>query len=238
MHDTPVILLPGTLCTAAVFAHQVEALEAAGATVEVVQFGALDSIGAMVDLVAEHVAPMQQIALAGFSMGGMVATAFAGRHPERVDRLALLNSKVQADPRTRRAQRRQYVLEARRSSMRQVMERGFLRNYLHHQDPGHRELILSMADRSGVAAFEAQAKALAERPDLGRTLANLDCPVLILGAEQDMLCPPAEQIGMHETARQSRLVMLEECGHFAVLERPDAVNEALLAWYRGEGYSR
>jgi pimeloyl-ACP methyl ester carboxylesterase len=235
MRDLPVLLLPGTLCTAEVFSHAIEVLEADAPCVDVVPFGPERSIEEMAERVAERIPDGEKAALAGFSMGGMAALAFAHRYPDRIDRLALLNSTARPDPSARREQRERYITEARRSSVRQVLERGFLRNYLYRQQPRHRELIVSMALQLGPDVFEAQTVALAERPDLRPVLAGLDCPVMILGARHDVLCPPEVQLEMRELARDGRLVMLEESGHFALLERPRAVGRALRQWYRGEG---
>ena len=84
------VLLPGLLCDAAVWAPQVAALSGR-IECHVPHYGELDSLGAM----AEHVlvtAPAQRFALAGHSMGGRVAFEVWRRAPERVERLALLDT--------------------------------------------------------------------------------------------------------------------------------------------------
>lgn len=226
----PVLFLPGTLCTRAVFSAQLRSLSEHGFECRVAGFGSEESIGEMAETAAGLLPASGKAAVAGFSMGGMVALELAKRYPQRVERVALLNSNCHPDLPHRRDGRMKYVEEARRSSVRAVVERGLLKNYLQRQDPRHRELILDMAEELGTACFEAQSKALAGRGDRGAALAGLVCPVLILGASQDVLCPPQVQREMHGLCNHSRLVMLENCGHFAVLERPEDVNRALLDW--------
>lgn len=225
-----VLFLPGTLCTGAVFTAQNDFLGKHGFDSRVADFHRENGIQEMAETAARQIPKGRKAAIAGFSMGGMVALALAERYPDRVDRLALLNSNCHPDLPGRRDGRKQYIEQARLTSVRDVLERGFLRNYLHRQEAQHRELILEMAGELGLGCFEAQSEALARRRDQGVVLAGLECPVLILGARQDLLCPPAVQRDMHALCGHSRLVLLEECGHFAVLEQPEGVNRALLDW--------
>ena len=230
MPDSNLLLLPGTLCTGAVFSRQVEALSGQCANIQIATFSKERSIETMAETAASLIPEGSQVAVAGFSMGGMVALALAERYPEKVERIALLNSNCHPDLPERRNRRGSYVEEARQKSLRVIIKDGFLQNYLHRQSPPHRELILDMAEEHGLAGFEAQSEALAGRPDLGPALSQLTCPVLILGARQDVLCPPQVQWNMHEECAHAHLVMLEDCGHFAVLEKPAEVSKALLNW--------
>lgn len=230
MAKRTVLFLPGTLCTGAVFAAQTHLLSKHGFDCRIADFHEESSIQEMAETALRHIPKGRKAALAGFSMGGMAALALAERYPDRVDRLALLNSNCHPDLPGRRDGRKKYIEQARQTSLREVLERGFLRNYLHLQQARHRELILDMAGELGAECFAAQSKALAHRVDQSDVLAAMDCPVLILGARQDVLCPVQVQQDMHALCGHSRLVLLEECGHFAVLERPDGVNQALMDW--------
>lgn len=231
MPDRPVLFLPGTLCTGEVFLSQAEALAPHASEILVAQFHQERSIAEMAETAAGLIPEGSRAAVVGFSMGGMAALSLADRYPERVDRLALLNSNTHPDLPGRDKGRQKYIQQARQSSLRSVLEQGFLQNYLHRQETAHRDLILDMADTLGLEVFEAQSMALASRPDTGPVLERLECPVLIIGAEQDVLCPPAAQAEMRQKANNGNLLMLKDCGHFAVLERPREVNQALIDWY-------
>lgn len=232
MNSPAVLLLPGTLCTSAVFDHQVKALEAAGIEVNSVEFRRERSIEEMAHAAATQIPDGKPAAVAGFSMGGMVAITLASLYPEKVDRLALLNSNIHPERPERRDNRLKYLAMAAKTSLRQVLQEGFLANYLLHMDPRHCQLILDMADEHGLDTFEAQTTALASRPDSGPLLAGVRKHVLIVGARQDVLCPPASQMDMLHQAHDGQLVMLDDCGHFSLLEKPGEVNRALLDWCR------
>jgi pimeloyl-ACP methyl ester carboxylesterase len=227
----PVLLLPGTLCTGAIFDEQATALAALAPRVEVVEFRHEQSIDEMAATAAKHIFPDSRAALVGFSMGGMVALALARRAPESIGKIALLNSNHHGDRPERRARRLQQLATAADDDLRDIIEREYLPRYLHHQKPGHRALILDMACELGMDCLRAQTRALAGRPDGSETLERLRCPTLILGSDQDSLCPPAVQIEMHGLVEHSDLVLLGDCGHFSPLERPQAVSRALCSWY-------
>jgi pimeloyl-ACP methyl ester carboxylesterase len=226
----PLLLLPGTLCTGAVFDLQRQRLSHAADALVIAEFRGERSIAQMADTAARLVPTGRKADVVGFSMGGMVAIDLATRFPDRVNRIALLNSNSHSDLPGRHAARVEALDAARRQGLRAVVEKRMLPAYLHRQEAAHRDLILDMAEEQGMEAFAAQIEALSTRPDAGRALAGLELPVLILGAVEDPLCPPASQRDMLRHARRGELVLLEDCGHFALLEKPDEVNRALLDW--------
>jgi pimeloyl-ACP methyl ester carboxylesterase len=227
----PVLLLPGTLCTGAIFDHQTRTLEALAPAVEVVQFRNESSIEEMVATVVRRIPPGEPAAIAGFSMGGMVALALARRAPERIAKLALINSNHHGDRPERRTRRLDQLSAATESDLPGLIERDYLPRYLHRQQPEHRALILEMARELGIECFRSQTTALASRADASQILQSIGCPTLFIGSNEDPLCPPAVQREMHGMVAQSKLLMLTDCGHFSTLERPRAVSQALRDWY-------
>lgn len=230
MADPTVLLLPGTLCTAAVFARQAVALESRGARVHTVEFRRETSIRQMAETAIRQLPARGMAAVAGFSMGGMVAMELLAAVPERIERVALLNSNGHAELPERRQGRLAALAEARKYGLRETVRSRLLPAYLHRQSPQHCELILAMAEELGLDCFEAQARALATRRDMSGVLKNVACPALIVGAMQDPLCPPQQQREMHRLMAAGTLLMLEDCGHFSTLEQPEALNRALLQW--------
>lgn len=227
----PVLLLPGTLCTAAVFEQQLDALRSIGAPVEVVPFRAESTIDQMVEKVIDRIPPDSGAAVAGFSMGGMVALALARHRPALVRGLALINSNSHAESKRRESARARHLAEAREGGIAAVLRRHYLPLYLHRESLDHHRLILDMAEELGLDCFAAQAAALAGREEASATLRALKCKTLVLGSEEDVLCPPEVQLEMHRLAPHSDLVLLGACGHFSMLERPQAVNSCLCQWY-------
>jgi len=233
MSDT-LILLPGLVSDRAVWRPQCEAL-APRAHCHVPDWGLLDSLGAM----AEHVlatAPAARFALAGHSMGGRVAFEVWRRAPERVERLALLDTSYHpraagAAGEAEREQRMRLLDLARRDGMR-ALGRAWLPGMVHPRriDTLLHDELLAMVERSSPAQYAAQVAALLARPDAEPLLGTIGCPTLLLCGRDDAWSPPARHEHMHAAIAGSRLVVVDDCGHFAPVEQPDAVTSALADW--------
>lgn len=234
MSDKPtLILLPGLLCDEALWAHQVEHLSAR-AEVTVADLTREDNLPDM----ARHVlarAP-QTFALAGLSMGGYVAQEIMRQAPERVARLALVDTNARADTPEQSARRRGFMAEAEAGDFKGVT--GKLLPNLVHPDhlelPQVRDTVLGMAERVGKDAFLRQQNAILHRPDGRADLARVSCPTLVLCGEDDAMTPPAVHEEMVDAIGASAtLVTVPECGHLSPLEKPDAVTNALWQWLEG-----
>jgi pimeloyl-ACP methyl ester carboxylesterase len=228
------VLLPGLMCDAAVWAAQVEAL-AGRVDCHVPDYGDLDSLGAM----AEHVlatVPAGRFALAGHSMGGRVAFEVWRQAPERVERLALLDTSYHplAPGEAGEAERRQRLalLEiARRQGMR-TMAREWALGMVHpsrHATPVF-EAVLDMIERSTPGTFAAQIEALLARPDATALLGTIRGPTLLLCGREDAWSPPSRHEFMRDRIADARLVVVETCGHMSTMEQPTAVSAALRDW--------
>ncbi len=99
-----------------------------------------------------------------------------------------------------------------------------------HGDDALKRVVRAMAEETGPEAFVRQQRAIMARPDLRPHLASIRCPTLVLVGDGDELTPPplAEEIAAGIVG--SRLVVVPDCGHLSTLERPEAVNSALLEW--------
>lgn len=229
-----VVLVPGLMCDAAVWAHQIAAL-APDHEVQVPEHGLSSTLGAMAERILETAAP--RFALAGHSMGGRVALEVLARAPGRVTRLALLDSGYEAlapaeAGERERAGRFRLLEIARRDGM-LAMARDWARGMVHPArltDTGLMDDIHSMIVRAGVAQFEAQITALLARPDRTELLTSLRLPTLLLCGREDAWSPLSRHEGMARLIQGSRLVAVPECGHMSTMERPEAVTAALLAW--------
>lgn len=228
-----VILLPGLLCDHAVWAGQQEML--ADACVVVPSYGTLASIPAMARHVLEQ-APAGRFALAGHSMGGRVALEVARLAPQRVERLALLDTGIDPLPaapagQAEREQRMALLALAQAQGMR-AMGREWARGMVHPARLGTPlfEDILDMIERRTPQVFEAQISALLARPDARELLPRITCPTLLLCGRQDAWSPPARHEHMHALLPGSRLVRVENSGHMTTMEQPAAVSAALHDW--------
>ncbi len=235
MTTKTLVLLPGLMCDAAVWAPQVQALSATHHCM-VMDWGLTDSLTAMAQQVLA--AAPATFALAGHSMGGRVALEVMRLAPGRVERLALLDTGVHplAEGEAgvkEKAGRMALLSHAHRAGMR-AMGAMWARPMVHPAVVGGPvfEQVLAMLERSSPAQFAAQINALLTRPDAAPVLAGITCPTLVLTGRQDAWSPPEQHQAMVDAMHTVRaeLVVLEDCGHMSTMEQPDAVNAAFSRW--------
>jgi len=225
----PLILLPGLLCDGALWQHQSQAL-ADIADVSVADLTSQETIGVMASQVLAE-AP-EQFALAGLSMGGYVALEIIRQAPERVARLALVDTNARADSPQQSADRWALIGLARSGEFKGVTRR-LLPLLVHRERVNDEQLanaIFAMAERVGRDAFIRQQRAIMGRPDSRRDLGLIHCPTVVLCGRQDLLTPLAMATEMAEKIPRAVLVAIEECGHLAALEQPQAVSAVLRYW--------
>jgi len=225
----PLALLPGLLCDAALWRHQIAALEGL-ADCRVADFTSQDNVAAM----AESVLAMmpQRFALAALSMGGYVAQEVMRQAPERVTRLALLDTSARPDTPEQTARRRGLIELAEKGSFKGVTPR-LLPLLIHESrldDEALTGVVLGMAERIGKDAFLRQQRAIMGRPDSRPTLVSIRCPTLVICGRQDVLAPLDCAMEIAAGITDARLVVAEDCGHLSPLERPETVNQAMAAW--------
>lgn len=235
MPGSPVVLLPGLVCDAAVWAHARGPLEARAA-VSIPDYGLLDSLGAIADLVLRGAPP--RFALAGHSMGGRIALEIMRRAPERVSALAILDSGVQplapGEPGEREAAGRHELLAIAREQGMAAMAARWVQGMVWKprlQDAALVGGVIDMFARRSAEMFAAQIRALLARPDASGLLAGIRCPTLVLCGAQDGWAPAARHVEMAERIPGARLVLVPECGHMCTMERPEEVTQALLEWH-------
>ncbi len=223
------ILLPGLLCDAALWRHQIEHL-ADLATITVADLTQDNTVTAMAERVLEG-AP-SRFALAGLSMGGYVAQEIMRLAPERVERLALVDTNARADNEAQVKARRDLIQLAEIGTFKGVTPR-LLPNLIHParmEDPNVAGVVMEMAERVGQDAFKRQQEAILNRKDGREDLVAIRIPTLILAGRQDLLCPPKVQEEMRDKITGSRMVLVEDCGHLVSLERPYATTALFRYW--------
>jgi len=226
---TPIVLIPGLLCSAEVFAPQIPALRPFGpVTVASTLQGA--TLAEMAEAILAQAPP--RFALAGLSMGGYIAFEILRRAPERVSKLALLGTNARADTPEQAALRRRWIAQVQRGRFETFVDEA-MRSIVHpsrRDDLELRELNRRMAQAVGVEGFARQTEAILSRIDSRPHLAAISVPTLVLVGDSDPLSPPALAQEMAAAIPNARLVVLEACGHASTLEQPAAVNRALKDW--------
>ncbi len=228
------ILLPGLMSDAAVWAPQLAALSGL-AHCEVADYGLTDSLTDMAAQVLSST-EVKTFALAGHSMGGRIALEVLRLAPERVTHLALLDTGTQPlatgeAGEKERAGRLALVALAQQQGMR-VMGRQWASGMVHPDVLGTPvfESVLQMLERSSPAQFAAQTRALLNRPDASTLLPHIRCQTLVLTGRDDLWSPPVQHALMADAIDQAQLCIIEHCAHMSTLEQPDAVSAALANW--------
>ena len=230
MPDRPVLyLLPGLLCDRVTWEHQVAGLSGI-AEIRVPSFYGFDSITAMAASVLAD-APAR-IAVAGHSMGARVALEMVRLAPERIDRLALLDTGTHAVRPGEPEKRQELVDLAEREGMRALAER-WLPPMLHPDGARSAALMLvltAMVCRATPEIFCRQVKALLDRPDAAAALPGIRCPVLVACGRQDAWSPLPQHEAIAAAVPHADLVVFEDSGHMAPMEAAAAVTGALADW--------
>lgn len=223
----PLLLLPGLLNDAALWAHQTTHLGAVCRP----QVADLTGSPILADLAATVLAAAPaRFALAGLSMGGYVAFEILRQAPERVAKLALVDTTAAPDPQEKAETRKALAAEAATpDGFAAVLDR-LLPGLVHPrraQDASFMAPLRAMAERVGAEAFQRQQQAIMSRPDSRPLLPTLACPTLVLVGQEDALTPPAIAETMAQAIPNATLRVIPDCGHLSALEQPEAVTTAL-----------
>ncbi len=225
----PVVFLPGMMCDARLFGPQIAELSSDRAVT-----CAPISQGERIEEIASELLAVlpAKFALAGLSMGGIVAMEILRRAPERVTRLALMDTNPLPETPQVAAAREPQIIGARSGRLMEVMRDEMKPNYL---APGPQRvdvlnLVMDMAAIMGPEVFVRQSRALQRRRDQQSTLRKCKVPALVLCGEHDVLCPVKRHSFMAELIPYAALKVISNAGHLPTLENPGATTEALIEW--------
>ena len=226
---TPLVLLPGMMCDARLFGPQIAALSGR-IEVMVPTLTAHDTMAGLAKDVLATAPP--KFALAGLSMGGIVAMEMLAQAPERISRLALMDTNPKAEAPEVQDRRLLHMVAVEGGQLDRIMQEEMKPNYL--ADGPNRAAILDlckdMARKLGPEAFIRQSLALRDREDRQEVLRQADLPALVLCGRHDRLCPVHRHTLMHDLLKGSELCIIEDAGHLPTLERPAETTAALVRW--------
>ena len=225
----PVVLIPGLLASARMYAAQVPQLWRAG-PVMIADHTRDDSMSGIARRILS--AAPARFALAGLSMGGYIAFELLRQAPQRIAKVALLDTSARADAPEQTAMRRAQMTLASQGRLAEVVEQQFPRlvQRARRADVELRQLFDLMAQEVGAAGFIRQQTAILGRADSRATLGSIRCPTLVLVGEGDELTPPELAAEIAAGIPGARLTTVPQCGHMSTLEQPDEVTRALLEW--------
>ncbi|HZG55685.1 alpha/beta fold hydrolase [Paenibacillus sp.] len=236
--ETTILLLHGFPFGPEMWSRQRATFAAKGCRVVAPDLRLETSPATMDDMAAEAVAALdaagaRQAVVVGFSMGGYVAFALLERYPERVAGLALVDTRAEADGEEGKAGRRKLAAEALERGPQAAVD-AMLGKLLSPATRERRPDVAEEAKRIMLStsgkAIAAAALGMAERPDRTAMLSGIRVPTLVVVGEDDAITPPALARGLADAIPGAALRVLPEAGHLAVMERPEAFDEALAAW--------
>ncbi len=229
MDKPTLLLLPGLLEDAEAFTHQIEALRD-GFNVIVADLTRAETIAGLAKQALEQ-APAGSRSLAGHSMGGYVALEVMRQAPDRVQRLALLNTHARPDSPEATENRRRLMALAEKdfpAVIQSLMPKLVTEEHL--MDPDITGTIGEMALAIGKDSFLRQEKAIIGRIDSRPHLPRIKCSTLVLAARNDALMPVELLEELARGIPKSTLAIVDDSGHMACLEQPESVTELLMAW--------
>lgn len=168
----------------------------------------------------------ERFILLGFSLGGYISRHMLYQAPERVEALVLIGTSTR--PTT------PPVTDGPAVKMFRGMSRSALRRAVHvdrENDETMIDRLKEMGERLGAEVF-ARLSALERKSDLDM-MRTIQCPVLVVTADQDRLRTMEEATEMAE-ATNAPLVVLEHCGHMMPMEEPKQLANVVLSWLSKE----
>lgn len=221
----PIVFVPGLLCTETLFASQIAAF--ADRPIMVANHREHDSIAAIATSVLEG-AP-GRFSLIGLSMGGYIAMEILRQAPERVAKLALIDTSARPDT-PEQTQRRKFLADLTRKKGFNKVPPLLFPGFVHERNEDNEDLkavLKEMAMETGPEAFIRQQTAIMNRIDSRPGLQRIACPATVLVGEGDRLTPPEFAEEMHRLIPGSELEVLKEAGHLSPLETPNEVTSVL-----------
>jgi pimeloyl-ACP methyl ester carboxylesterase len=209
----PLVMLPGTLCDARLFAPVLERLHLKA---HIPALSGANTVRELADSLLKTLP--ERFALCGFSLGAIVALEMAAQEPARVERIALIG----CNPGT--------LSEEAARSRAALSRTAFVTASYDHTDPAIHALLDEMADATPALTYQQQTLVTVTRGDSRPGLSRLRMPTLVVCGAEDRICPPRLSVEMARAIPRSRLALIEGSGHYVTLEQPEAVADEITAW--------
>lgn len=235
MAKTPLLLVPGVLCSPRLYAAQLAGLAGQAEIVVPDWRQAPLSIWDTWDGAARWVLdqmPAERFALAGLSLGGMLAVEIMQFAGERVTRLALLDTGMRSQNEAERAIRRARIRLANEGHFELVLGMQMARFIPAYRLPDKKlvDEVMTMCREIGVEIYKRQEELAAIRTDRRPDLPKIKCPTIVVCGRDDAATPLAMTEEMAAAIKGSELIVVEQCGHLVTMEKPDETNAILRRW--------
>ena len=230
MTGQQLLLLPGLMCDARLWRHQIDAVD----DICIPVVADLTRATSIADMARQALAQVTgPAAVAGLSMGGIVAFEIWRQAPERVSRLMLLDTNARADPPERKALRMEQIGRVLGGALNEVVIEELKPLYVAQENRADTRLmheIVAMAMDLGENVFVRQSSALRDRLDSADTLPTITCPTVVACGAEDRLCPLAFHEFIAERIPNRRLEVIDGAGHLPTMEQPRRVTALMRDW--------
>lgn len=225
----PLLLLPGTLCNEKLWEHQIAYLEDI-ASITVGDLTQNNTIEGMASSVLDK-AP-EKFALAGLSLGGMVAIEMMRQAPERVTQLALLDTNPRPPTDAQIETWHKFIRISKEGDFISITKDYLMPGLLRQANQGTPlvQTVINMAEEVGANAMERQMTALMHRPDAFEVLPTIQCSVSVMVGDEDNVCPIEMSNELIREIPNSYLTIIKDAGHLSSLENPLEVSRAMRQW--------
>jgi len=224
------LLVPGLVCDDALWRHQVEDLSDIANIVVTDKHTRFPTIKEIAEAIVSEAPP--SFALAGLSMGGFIALEIVRSFPERVQRMAILDSNARADTPEKAESRYQMIEQVKQGRFEKVAS-SLLPLFVHPDRMEDRNLvdeITGMVGRVGADNYIRQQHAIISRRDHVAHLGKIECPTCVVCGKQDILTPPELSEEIAESVPDAKLHVIDDCGHLTTMERPAVVSAVMRQW--------
>ena len=235
MAKTPLLLIPGLLCSPRLYAAQVAALQDRAEIVvpdwRRAPLAVWDTWESAARWIVDQM-PLGKFAMAGLSLGGMLAVEIMQFAADRVTRLALLDTGMRSQDETERAIRRARIRLATEGHFELVLGLQLSRFIPAYRlpDKGLVDEVMAMCNEIGVDIYRRQEELAAIRTDRRPDLPRIKCPTIVVCGRDDAATPLFLSEEMAKAIPAAALVVIEQCGHLITMEKPDETNEILKLW--------
>lgn len=235
MAKTPLLLIPGLLCSPRLFAPQTAALaDAADVVVPDWRRAPLSIWDSWESAARWCIAqmPAEKFALAGLSLGGMLAVEIMQIAADRVTKLALLDTGMRSQTETERAIRRARIRLAQEGHFELVLGLQMSRFIPAYRLPDKALVneVMTMCGEIGVEIYRRQEELAAVRADRRPDLPKIKCPTIVVCGRDDTATPLFLSEEMTAAIEGSELIVIEACGHLISMEKPEETSAILRRW--------
>jgi pimeloyl-ACP methyl ester carboxylesterase len=235
MTKTPLLLVPGLLCSPRLYAPQVSALADVAEIVvpdwRKAPLSIFDSWGSTARWVLEQMPP-GPFALAGLSLGGMISVEIMQFAADRVTTLALLDTGMRGQNETEKAIRHARIRLANEGRFELVLGLQLSRFLPAYRlaDKALVDEVMTMCLETGSEIYKRQEALAANRVDRRPDLPKIECPTVVVCGRDDLATPLAFSEEIAAGIKGSELVVIEQCGHLVTMEKPEETNAILRRW--------